>query len=78
MTRLAIVTAIIAAVFALSPGVVHADAAAPSDYRTTVVSVSPEIPGLAVAYALGPANPFAQGLSRAADLLCHGADGCPL
>ena len=48
MTRLAIVTAIFAAVFAVSPGVVHADAAAPSDYRTTVLSVSPEVPGLVV------------------------------
>ena len=32
----------------LAPGVAHADAAAPTDYRTTIVSVSPQIVGLGV------------------------------
>ena len=33
---------------ALAPGVAHADAATPTDYRTTVVSVTPQVPGLEV------------------------------
>lgn len=32
----------------LAPGVAHADAAAPTDYRSTIVSVSPQIEGLEV------------------------------
>lgn len=32
----------------LAPGVAHADAAVPTDYRTTIVSVSPQIEGLVV------------------------------
>ncbi len=32
----------------LAPGVAHADAAAPTDYRTTVVAVSPRVAGLEV------------------------------
>lgn len=48
MTRWPIAAAIIAVVFAFLPGVAHADAATPTDYRTTIVSVSPEITGLVV------------------------------
>jgi hypothetical protein len=32
----------------LMPGVAHADAAAPTDYRTTIISVAPQIDGLVV------------------------------
>lgn len=32
----------------LAPGVAHADAAGPTDYRTTIVSVTPAVAGLAV------------------------------
>jgi len=39
----------------LAPGVAHADAAAPTDYRTTVVSVAPEIDGLVVTIEGGDA-----------------------
>ena len=35
-------------VVALTPSVAHADAAGPTDYRTTIVSVAPEIAGLEV------------------------------
>jgi len=48
MSRLVFATAIFAAVLAWSPGVARADAAAPTDYRTTIVSVSPDVQGLVV------------------------------
>ena len=48
MTRGPIAAAVVALVIILAPGVAHADAAGPTDYRTEIVSVSPEIPDLVV------------------------------
>ena len=52
MKRLALVVGL---VVALMPNVAHADAAGPTDYRTTIVSVAPEIAGLEVSIEGGDA-----------------------
>lgn len=48
MTRGSIAAAVVALVILMAPGVALADAAGPTDYRTSIVSVSPEIDGLVV------------------------------
>lgn len=48
MTVRGFVAAVIGLAFLLAPGVAHADAAGPTDYRTTIVGVSPWVDGLDV------------------------------
>lgn len=59
-----------------APGVAHADAAAPTDYRTTIVSVSPQIDGLEVSIEGG--DSFVRLTAPAgAEVVVHGYAGEP-
>jgi hypothetical protein len=63
-------------VVALAPGVAHADAAGPTDYRTTIVSVSPPIDGLEVTIEGG--DSFVRVTApEGADVIVYGYAGEP-
>ena len=74
--RLRRVALAVGVVVAMSPDVAHADAAEPTDYRTTVVSVEPRIDGLEVSIEGG--DSFVRLTAPAgADVIVYGYAGEP-
>jgi hypothetical protein len=76
VTRLTHVVAVVLAILVLTPELAHADAAAPTDYRSTIVGVTPQIEGLDVTIEGGDSF-VTLTAPEGADVIVYGYTGEP-